>query len=106
MKREKTLIEKKECQRFGRKIKHYRTKNNLSQDELAELIGLTRQAISEFENGKNRPSFKTIIKLEKVFNKPGCLRNKRIQFLSPEIMISIESLICLIIMILIYFFYQ
>lgn len=36
-------------------IKNYRKKNNMSQDELAEKLGVSRQSISLWETGQTQP---------------------------------------------------
>lgn len=45
-----------------------RTKNGLSQDELAEKVYVTRQAVSRWENGETVPNIDTLKLLSKVFN--------------------------------------
>ncbi len=35
-------------------LKNIRIKNNLTQDELAEKLSVTRQAVSRWENAKHR----------------------------------------------------
>lgn len=45
-----------------------RTKNGLSQDELAEKIFVTRQAVSRWENGETVPNTDTLKLLSKLFN--------------------------------------
>ena len=45
-----------------------RTKSGLSQDELAEKVFVTRQAVSRWENGETVPSTETLKLLSKVFN--------------------------------------
>ena len=45
-----------------------RTKNGLSQDELAEKIFVTRQAVSRWENGETTPNTDTLKLLSKLFN--------------------------------------
>ena len=45
-----------------------RTKNELSQEELAEKIYVTRQAVSRWENGETIPNTETLKLLSKVFN--------------------------------------
>lgn len=49
-------------------IKCYRKKNNMSQDELAEKLGISRQSISLWETGQTQPSIDNIIALAKIFN--------------------------------------
>lgn len=45
-----------------------RTKNGLSQDELAEKVYVTRQAVSRWENGETVPNIDTLKLLSQVFN--------------------------------------
>ena len=49
-------------------ILNLRTKHNLSQDELAEKLFVTRQAVSRWENGDTVPNTETLKLLSKVFN--------------------------------------
>ena len=45
-----------------------RTKNGLSQDELAEKVFVTRQAVSRWENGETTPNTETLKLLSNLFN--------------------------------------
>ena len=45
-----------------------RTKNGLSQDELAEKLYVTRQAVSRWENGETIPNTETLKLLSKFFD--------------------------------------
>ncbi len=45
-----------------------RTKNGLSQDELAEKVYVTRQAVSRWENGETVPNTETLKLLSKLFD--------------------------------------
>ena len=49
-------------------IYELRTKNNLSQEELAEKIFVTRQAVSRWETGETIPNTETLKLLSKLFN--------------------------------------
>lgn len=49
-------------------IKKYRTNLNLSQEELAEKIYVTRQTISNWENNKNYPDIHSLLLLSSLFN--------------------------------------
>jgi putative transcriptional regulator len=49
------------------RIKEYRTKNNMKQEELAQLIGVRRETIVHLENGKYNPSLKMAMDIAKVF---------------------------------------
>lgn len=50
------------------KIKEYRAKYNMKQEELAELVGVRRETIGHLENGKYNPSLKLALDIAKVFN--------------------------------------
>ena len=49
-------------------ILELRKKNGLSQDELAEKVMVTRQAVSRWENGETIPGTETLKQLSKLFN--------------------------------------
>ena len=49
-------------------IYRLRTKNGLSQDELAEKVFVTRQAVSRWENGDTVPNTETLKLLSRLFN--------------------------------------
>ncbi len=49
-------------------ILELRTKNGLSQDELAGKIHVTRQAVSRWENGETVPNTETLKLLSKLFD--------------------------------------
>ena len=48
-------------------IRKYRTQLALSQDELAERVFVSRQSISNWENGKTYPDIKSLLLLSEVF---------------------------------------
>ena len=49
-------------------IYELRTKNGMSQDELAEKVYVTRQAVSRWENGDTVPNTDTLKLLSRLFN--------------------------------------
>lgn len=49
-------------------ILELRSKNGLSQDELAEKVYVTRQAVSRWENGETTPNTETLKLLSKLFD--------------------------------------
>ncbi len=49
-------------------IRKYRKANNLSQDELAEKLGITRQSVSLWETGQTQPSLDSIVALARIFH--------------------------------------
>lgn len=52
---------------IGEKIYKLRTERNLSQGELSELLDVSRQSVSKWENGAATPDLDKIIKLSEVF---------------------------------------
>jgi transcriptional regulator with XRE-family HTH domain len=53
---------------IGKKIMEFRKKNGLSQEELAEKVGVARQTISKWELGETSPDLKQAKVLSKIFN--------------------------------------
>lgn len=53
---------------IGNKIQELRKKENLSQEQLAEKIGVARQTISKWELGETSPDLKEAKELSKIFN--------------------------------------
>lgn len=51
------------------KIKVLRAENNLTQEELANQIGVSRQTINAIEKGKFDPGLVTAFKIARVFKK-------------------------------------
>ena len=51
-----------------KELKRLREIRNLSQQALAEAVGVTQVAISKFESGKKTPRVKTLKKLAKELN--------------------------------------
>lgn len=52
---------------ISNQIKKYRLESHLSQEELADKIFVTRQTISNWENGKNYPDINSIVLLSTLF---------------------------------------
>ena len=53
---------------IGKKIMELRKKNGLSQEDLAEKVGVARQTISKWELGETSPDLKQAKILSKIFN--------------------------------------
>jgi len=53
---------------IGERIKELRIKNNMTQNDLASVVGLTATGISYWESGKANPDIKSINKLADYFN--------------------------------------
>jgi putative transcriptional regulator len=57
--------------KLGNNIRRCRFEHNdMSQEDLANIIGVTRQSIHSIEKGKFIPSTLLALKLAKYFNKP------------------------------------
>lgn len=52
----------------GARIKKYREKQNISQDELALKVFVSRQTISNWETNKSYPDIKSLIMLSNIFH--------------------------------------
>lgn len=55
-------------EKIGKFIKDIRKKHNLTQADLAEKYGVTYQAVSKWENGKNLPDVTLLKEMSKDFN--------------------------------------
>ena len=53
---------------LGEKIRSLRKDNGISQEELAEKLGVSRQSVSLWENGQTMPSMDSIVAIAKIFN--------------------------------------
>ncbi len=53
---------------LGKNIAEIRKNNNLTQDDLANKYFITRQTISNWENGKSYPDLETLVKISNDFN--------------------------------------
>ncbi len=53
---------------FGKKIKEYREKLQLSQEELSEKLEITQRQVSMIERGLSFPKLSTLNKLSQIFN--------------------------------------
>ena len=57
-------------EKIGNLIKEIRKKNNLTQAEFAERYGVTYQAVSKWENGKNIPDIMLLKQISEDFDTP------------------------------------
>lgn len=53
---------------FGEKVKKLRHKKDLTQQQLAELLGVAVSAISSYESGNRYPSYEVLISLARIFH--------------------------------------
>ena len=54
--------------KFCDKLPKLRKANNLSQEQLAEALGVSRQAVSKWESGSSYPDMEKMIAMCKVLN--------------------------------------
>ena len=52
---------------LGEVIKNYRTKNKMTQEFVAEAVGVSRQSVSKWEQGITDPSTSNLFALAKLF---------------------------------------
>lgn len=55
-------------EKIGKLIKNIRTSNNLTQQEFANKYGVTYQAVSKWENGKNMPDIELLKQISQDYN--------------------------------------
>ena len=79
--------------KFGENLKLIRKSRKISQEDLAEKLGVSRQSVSKWETGENYPSMQNIMCLCTIFK---CQINELvhedfvdINFLDDEIKMSI-----------------
>ncbi len=53
---------------FGEQIKNTRAKNNLTQEQFATQLNVTRQAVSNWENNRNLPDLEMLILIATIFH--------------------------------------
>lgn len=61
------MEEKEIIEILGKNIKEARKRNNMTQSELAEKLGVSKQVVSSYENGKRSPSYEMLLKIANVF---------------------------------------
>lgn len=54
--------------RFGKRLRQLRRQKDLTQEQLAEVTGLSVDSISNIERGINAPSFQTLERLAKALS--------------------------------------
>ncbi len=54
--------------KLGQNIKYYRNQKKLTQEELANLVGLSLEFIGRIEIATNKPSLETIFKIAKALD--------------------------------------
>ena len=52
---------------LGEKLKSYRTNKKISQEKVAELVGVSRQAVTKWENDQTVPTSSNLITLASIY---------------------------------------
>ena len=52
---------------FGKKLSELRKQNGISQEKLAEMVGVSRQAVTKWESGKSNPDTENLFRLAEIF---------------------------------------
>lgn len=52
----------------GERLKARRTELNLTQESVAEVLGITRQTISNWENGRSYPDIERMVRLSDIYS--------------------------------------
>ena len=55
---------------IGKTIKRFRAEKGMTQEQLAEQLHVTRQAVSNWEQGKTQPDLETLSAMAEVFEVP------------------------------------
>ncbi len=56
--------------RVGNRIKEYRLRHGLSQEELGDAVGVSRQSINSIERGRYTPSLPLALRFARFFGCP------------------------------------
>lgn len=64
VRKEKEIVKRS----LGETIKEHRIRCKMTQEFVAETLGVSRQAVSKWESGRTDPSTSNLIKLAKLFN--------------------------------------
>ena len=90
-------------EKIGNLLKKIRKDNNLTQEKFAEKLGVTPQAVSKWENGKNIPDISVLKEIKKLYNinLDSILDGENNKKANNKMYIVIAGLIVLIIVLLI-----
>lgn len=55
------------CMRIGKRLSELRKKHGFTQEQLADRLGTTRQAVSKWESEKSNPDLDYVIQMGKIF---------------------------------------
>ena len=60
---EQGLLTMADCTNLGKRIRAMRSKKNITQERLGEMIGVGTTHVSQIETGNTMPSMKTFVKI-------------------------------------------
>lgn len=82
------------------RIKELRIAHNISQVQLAKLLGVTKQSVSNWENNNIQPSVEMVIKIAQLFSVSSdyllCLNDRKfleVSGLSEETIVHLQQII-------------
>ena len=101
-------------QKIGNFIKELRTEHHLSQGKLADILGVTSQAVSKWENGKNIPDVATMkiisekfdVDIDEIINGKKEKKDKKDKKKVYKLIILIFSILLIIALIIIFIISQ
>ena len=76
LRREKACV----CKSLGEALKEHRTRCHMTQEFVAEHLGVSRQAVSKWENGTSDPSTSNLLALAKLY---GVSARELLQQIAP-----------------------
>ena len=53
---------------IGNRIAELRRQNGMSQEELADRLGISRQSVSKWESGQSQPEIEKLLQLSELFH--------------------------------------
>jgi transcriptional regulator with XRE-family HTH domain len=53
---------------FGDRLRELREDKNMTQDDLASILNVSRQTISGYEKGVNEPNIENLVRMAEIFN--------------------------------------
>ena len=71
----------------GEGLRKARKAHNLTQEQLAKALNVSKSTIANYENGKTIPSMNTVIKLSIIF---GITTDELLDLINPEIQVDIS----------------
>lgn len=74
---------------FSEKLQNLRKEKGISQEELSEILDVSRQSISKYENGTSQPSFEKLVMIAKYFevSTDDLLGSEEIKKQEPNVML-------------------